>query len=97
MNKKLGDDLLSHTLVCSTIGDERLDFWVRDGIRYFPFSNVTKQNFWLQMIVTIYSCPCPIPQEKDKDTKDSKDTKDKDKDKVLVFFLWVQNPLFFTI
>ncbi len=25
-NKKLGSDLLSHTLVCSTIGDERLDF-----------------------------------------------------------------------
>ena len=24
--KKLGGDLLSHTLVCSTIGDEGLDF-----------------------------------------------------------------------
>jgi hypothetical protein len=24
--KKLGGDLLFHTLVCSTIGDERLDF-----------------------------------------------------------------------
>ena len=24
--KKLGNDLLSHTLVCSTIGDEGLDF-----------------------------------------------------------------------
>lgn len=26
IKKKLGGDLLSHTLVCSTIGDERLDF-----------------------------------------------------------------------
>ncbi len=26
MNKKLGSDLLFHTLVCSTIGDEGLDF-----------------------------------------------------------------------
>jgi hypothetical protein len=43
--KKLGNDLLSHTLVCSTIGDEGLDFWVRYGIRYFPFSNITKQNW----------------------------------------------------
>jgi hypothetical protein len=26
LNKKLGDDLLFHTLVCSTIGAEKLDF-----------------------------------------------------------------------
>lgn len=26
LKKKLGNDLLSHTLVCSTIGDEGLDF-----------------------------------------------------------------------
>jgi hypothetical protein len=26
LKEKLGNDLLSHTLVCSTIGDEGLDF-----------------------------------------------------------------------
>jgi hypothetical protein len=43
--KELGNDLLSHTLVYSTIGEEGLDFRVRNGIGYFPFSIVTKQNF----------------------------------------------------
>jgi hypothetical protein len=36
--KKTGGDLLSHTLVCSTIDDEGLDFRVRNGVGYFPLS-----------------------------------------------------------
>lgn len=44
--EKLGSDLLFHTLVCSTIGDEGLDFRVRNGIGYFPFSIAAKKNLY---------------------------------------------------
>lgn len=43
--EKSGDYLLSQPLAASTIGDEGLDFWVRDGIRYFPLSMVTRKRF----------------------------------------------------
>ena len=48
--KKLGNVLLFHTLVCSTIGDEELNFWVRYGIRCTPFSIVTKKVVWYNLL-----------------------------------------------
>ena len=47
--EKTGSYLLSHTLAYSTIGDERLNCWVRDGIRCFPLSMTARKNFELQI------------------------------------------------
>ena len=46
--KSLCSNLLSHTLVYSTIGEERLNCWVRDGIRCVPLSMSTKQT-WIPL------------------------------------------------
>ena len=40
----LGNYLLLHMLSCTTIGDEVLNFCVRDGNRCFHFSIITKLN-----------------------------------------------------
>ena len=40
--RRPGNDLLSHTLRCSTIGAEAFNFRVRDGIGFRRFATVTK-------------------------------------------------------
>ncbi len=44
--KNLGSDLLFRTLVYSTIGDEGLNFRVRDGVGCVPLSFATKKNLF---------------------------------------------------
>ena len=39
---KLGNDLLFHTLRCSTIGAEKFNGRVRDGIEFRPLAIITK-------------------------------------------------------
>ena len=39
---RIGDDLLSHSLSCSTIGATMLNFRVRDGIGCFIGAMITK-------------------------------------------------------
>ena len=41
---KAGKDLLFHVLRQSTIGAERLDFRVRNGIGYDPFAKITGEE-----------------------------------------------------
>ena len=59
--EKLGNVLLFHTLVYSTIGDEGLNCWVRDGIRCLSFSMVTKKDcrknvfHWYEMALEEFS------------------------------------------
>ena len=40
--RRPGNDLLSHTLRCSTIGAKAFNFRVRDGIGFRRFAIVTK-------------------------------------------------------
>ena len=40
--KKFGSDLLSHMTICSIIGDEELNFRVRDGVECTLFSLAAK-------------------------------------------------------
>jgi hypothetical protein len=42
--RRPGNDLLSHTLRCSTIGAEGLHFRVRNGIGYFSLANATRSS-----------------------------------------------------
>jgi hypothetical protein len=52
--KKPGGALLSRALVHSTIGEEGLDFRVRNGIGYFPFSMTTRKT--LVYIINLNQC-----------------------------------------
>ncbi len=51
---KLGNVLLSHTLVYSIIGDGDLDFCVRDGNRYCPSSKVTKKKMFIYLETYVF-------------------------------------------
>ena len=44
-----GNVLLSHVLRQSTIGAERLDFRVRNGIGYYPFAIITRHGFYTNL------------------------------------------------
>ena len=45
-----GNVLLFHVLRQSTIGAERLDFRVRNGIGYYTFAIITRQIYLLKII-----------------------------------------------
>ena len=49
---KFGNALLSHTLVCSTIGERGLNFCVRNGNRCDPSSIVTKKTVLLKIFLS---------------------------------------------
>ena len=56
-----GNVLLFHVLRQSTIGAERLDFRVRNGIGYYPFAIITRQRGY---IFALRKCQIIKPMEK---------------------------------
>ena len=48
-----GNVLLSHSLICSTIAAERLNFRVRNGNGWIPLAIVTEKNDWSSVICAV--------------------------------------------
>ena len=48
--RRSGSVLLSHSLVCSTIAAERLNFRVRNGNGWIPLAIATEKVVWLTVL-----------------------------------------------